>query len=180
MKPIYSTPIKYGLIGSVMAMVVIVFLYYTGKHPLLIPIFFDVRVILFALFIFFGIKEFKVQFNEGFLQFWQGMVVGIGIYVIIGLVAGFFVVLFSSIEPQFFADYIEGTIRGLELDKDQIVNQGKITLTEEQYNAQVQMLKESTPFVLGVDYFIKSTLLGFFITIIIAVILRKSEKRFTN
>lgn len=180
MKPIVSTPIKYGLIGSLLAIAVILVLYYTGKHPLLIPIFYDARIVIFGLFIFFGIKEFKDFHNNSILQFWQGMIIGIGIYVLIGLVTGLFIIVFSNIETQFFTDYVNGTIAGLELEKGQLVNQGKITITEEEFNNQVTLLRESTPFVLGFDYFFKSCLLGFFITILLAVILRKSEKRFTN
>ncbi len=178
MKPIISIPLKYGLIGSVLAIILLSVLYYTGTHPLLIPTFFDYRIILFGLFIFFGIKEFKDYHNEGFLQFWQGMVIGIGIYVVIGLVVGLFLIAFAAIEPQFHEDYIAGTIRGLELNKDQLLNQGKITITEEQYNDQLEKLKNTPISYLGVDYFIKSGVLGFFLTIILSVILRKSEKRF--
>lgn len=180
MKPVLSTPLKYGLIGSLLTIGVLVVLFFTGKHPLLIPIFFDARILIFGLFIFFGIKEFKDIHNNGILQFWQGMIIGIGIYVIIGLVTGLFIVIFSNIESSFFTEYIDGTVAGLELEKDQLVNQGKITISEEEFQHQVNLLKESSPFVLGFDYFFKSCLLGFFITILLAVILRKSEKRFTK
>ncbi|MEQ8575644.1 DUF4199 domain-containing protein [Fulvivirga sp.] len=180
LKPIYSVPIKYGLIGSLLAIILIIALFYMGKHPLLIPIFFDYRILLFGLFIFFALKEFKDYYNNKILQFWQGMVIGIGIYVIIGLVVAIFVVSFSSVVPDFHNSYIEGTLRGLELDKEQLVGQGKITISEEEFENQKQMLKASPTYVLGIDYFIKSCLLGFFITIIMAVILRRSESRFTN
>lgn len=180
MKPIVSTPLKYGLIGSVLTITAILILYYSGRNPLFIPVFMDVRIFIFGLFIFFGIKEFKDYHNGGTVQFWQGMIIGIGIYLLIGLVAGLFLIIFSNIEPQFFTDYIDGTINGLMLEKDQLVNQGKITISEEEFNKQIELLKQDTPFVLGFDYFFKSCLLGFFITILLAVVLRKSEKRFTK
>jgi uncharacterized membrane protein len=178
LKPIYSVPLKYGLIGSVCAMALILVLYYAGKHPLLIPIFYDFRIFLFGVFIFFALREFKEYYNNNILQFWQGMVMGIGIYVIIGLLVAMFIVTFSNIVPDFHDSYIQGTLKGLELDKEQLVNQGKITISEEEFQKQIEQLKASPAYVLGIDYFIKSCLLGFFLTIILAVILRKSENRF--
>lgn len=180
MKPIVSIPLKYGLIGSLLAVVLLLVLFYTGTHPLLIPTFFDYRIVLFALFIFFGIKEFKDFYNNRFLQFWQGMVIGIGIYVVIGLVVGLFLVAFASVETNFYDEYIAGTISGLELNKEQLLNQGKVTITEEQYNDQLEKLKNTPVSYLGIDYFIKSGVLGFFLTIILSVVLRRSEKRFTK
>ncbi len=177
-KPIYSVPLKYGLIGAVLAIALIVILFYADRHPLLIPVFFDYRILLFAVFIFFALKEFKDYNNDGFLQFWQGMVMGIGIYVIIGFLVAIFVVGYASANPDFHQQYIEGTIRGLELDKEQLVTQGKITISEEEFQKQIDLLKASKPYVLGIDYFIKSCLIGFFLTIILSVILRKSESRF--
>ena len=158
----------------------IVALYYSGTHPLLIPIFFDYRIVLFTIFIFLGLKEFKDFFNGGFLQFWQGMIIGIGIYLIVGLLAGIFVSSFSSLNEEFHDEYITGTIKGLELDKEQLVNTGSITISEEEFQSQVNMLQESKPYVLGIDYFIKSSVLGFFLTILLSVILRKTERRFTK
>lgn len=180
LKPIYSVPIKYGLIGSLLAIVLIVALFYMGKHPLLIPIFFDYRILLFGLFIFFALKEYKDYYNGGFLQFWQGMVIGIGIYVIIGLLVAVFVISFSNVVPEFHDNYIQGTLSGLELDKEQLVGQGKITISEEEFQKQKELLKDAPTYVLGIDYFIKSCLLGFFLTILLAVILRRSESRFTS
>lgn len=180
MKPLFSVPIKFGLIGSILAMIVIIALYYSGTHPLLIPIFFDYRIVLFVIFILLGLKEFKDYRNGGFLQFWQGMIIGIGIYLIIGLLVGVFVVVYSNIDVDFHSQYIEGTIKGLELDKEQLVNTGSITISEEEFQNQVEMLKNSKPYVLGIDYFIKSSVLGFFLTILLSVILRKTEPRFVK
>lgn len=179
MKPLFSVPLKFGLIGSLFAIGVIMVLYFSGTHPLLIPIFFDYRIILFSLFTFLAIKEFKDYYNEGYLQFWQGMIMGIIIYLMIGILAGIFVVIYSQIDVQFLEQYISGTLAGLELDKEQLVNQGAITISEEEFQNQVAMLEQTKPHVLGIDYFIKSSVLGFFLTIIISVILRKSEPRFT-
>lgn len=180
MKPIYSIILKYGFIGSLMAMLLIIVLFYAGKHPLLIPLFVDYRIILFGIFIFFALREFRSYYNNDLLQFWQGIAIGIGIYVIIGITVGVFIIVFSALQPAFHDQYVQGTISGLMLEKDQLINQGKITISEEEFERQVDLLKDSSTYVLAIDYFIKSCVVGFFITIILAVLLRKSEKRFGN
>jgi hypothetical protein len=180
MKPIYNVTLKYGLIASILAIIFLMILYYSGTHPLLIPTFFDYRILLFGLFIFFAAKEFKEFYNNQFLQFWQGMIIGIGVYVIVGVVVGSFLVVFANLDANFHQQYIDGTIRGLEINKEQLLHAGKVTISEEEYNGQIQKLQNTPTYYLGIDYFIKSCIVGFFIAIILAVILRKSENRFVQ
>lgn len=178
--PLTKVPLKYGLIGSALAVVLILIFYFSGRHPLLIPIFYDYRIFLFGVFIFFGIKEFKEYYNDNRLHFWQGIVIGVIIYLTIGVLVGLFIMLFSSIQPEFLQQYIEGTIRGLELNKEQLINESPIKITEEEYQKQILLLKKIEAYKLAWDYFIKSCVIGFFISIIMAVIMRKTEDRFRN
>lgn len=177
-KPIFKIPLKYGLIGSLFGVVLIVVLFYSNRHPLLIPPMFDFRIILFGLFIFFGLKEFREYHNGGILNFWQGMVISFIMYMIIGIVVGLFIISFSNLVPEFLEGYITGTIKGMELEKSRLLTEGKITISEEEYSRQMMLLKETSPALLAVDYIIKSCFIGFFLAIIISVILRRTEKRF--
>lgn len=178
MKPLYKIPLKYGLSGAVLAILVIVILFYAGRHPLLISPMLDFRIILFALFIFFGLREFRDYYNNNILNFWQGMVISFIIYVTIGIIAGLFIIIFAEVVPEFLQDYIKGAVQGLENDKSQLVAEGDIRITEEEYNRQIQLLKNMKPTLLAVDYVLKSCFIGFFIAIILSVILRRTEKRF--
>lgn len=178
MKSQYRIPLKYGVIGALLGILLIVALFYAGRHPLLIPAMLDFRIILFAIFIFFGLKEFRDYHNNNILNFWQGMVISFIIYMIIGVVVGLFIILFANIVPQFLTDYITGAVQGLELDKKQLVSEGDIRITPEEFDRQIMLLKEMKPSLLAVDYIIKSCFIGFFIAIILSVILRRTEKRF--
>jgi len=179
-KPLYRVPLKYGAAAAVLAIILMVILFFSGKHPMLIPIFYDYRIFLFGIIIFFSIKEYKDHYNGGILHFWEGLVNGIITYIIAAFIAGLFIIVFSKLVPDFLDSYISGTIRGLELDKEQLTSSGGITITEEEYQAQIDMLKKASPSLLTLDYIIKSLVIGFPITLILSVFLRKTEDRFNN
>src|SRR5258708_3429199 len=80
--PLVRVPLRYGLIGGVLGFVLLIILYYIDRHPFLIPVFFDFRVALFAVFLFFTLKELRDYFFGGLLFFWQGMIAS-GLFVII-------------------------------------------------------------------------------------------------
>ena len=179
-KPIFRVPLKYGAAASVLAIVLMIVMYYSGKHPMLIPAFYDYRIFLFGIIIFFSVKEYREYFNGGKLHFWEGLVNGIITYIIVALIAGAFIWVFSLIEPDFLQGYINGALQGLELDKEQLTGEGPITITEEEFQRQVSNLKNIRPSVLPLDYIIKSMVIGFPITLIMAVLLRKTEDRFKS
>lgn len=178
--PILKVPLKYGLIGSGLSVILILVFYFSNRHPLLIPIYYDYRIFLFGVFIFFGIKEFKEYYNGNRLHFWQGITIGVIIYVSIGILIGAFILLFSNVQPEFLQQYIDGTIRGLELNKELLITESPITISEEEFQQQITLLKDTPPYKLTLDFFIKSCLIGFMISIIMAVVMRRTEDRFKN
>ncbi|ELR68906.1 hypothetical protein C900_05599 [Fulvivirga imtechensis AK7] len=139
---------------------------------------FDFRIVLFGLFIFFGLKEFRDYYNDSVLNFWQGMIISFIIYITIAILVAIFIIVFANFVPDFLQEYIAGTIKGLELEKDRLVTEGKINITGEEFDRQVTLLRQSTPSLLALDYIIKSCFIGFFVAIILSVILRRTEKRF--
>ncbi len=116
-------PLKYAFVASILAMAVIMVLFYTHRHPLLIPIVYDYRILLFGVFIFFTLKEFKDYHNAGVLHFWQGLLMGILFYLALGLIVGIFIHIFGSVEAAFLEEYVEGTIRGLELNREELTTE---------------------------------------------------------
>ena len=178
--PLFKIPIRYGMAAAVLAIVLMIVMFYAGKHPMLIPVMYDYRIILFGVIIFFSIKEYKEYYNEGRLHFWEGLVNGVIAYLMVALLAGLFIIIFAYAVPEFLDTYITGTIQGLELDKEALTKTGTITITEEEYQKQIKLLQEMRPSLLAMDYIIKSMIIGFPITIILAVFLRKTEDRFNN
>lgn len=179
-KPLFRIPLKYGAAAAALAIVLIIVLFYAGRHPMLIPVFYDYRIFLFGVIIFFSIKEYRDYYNGGLLHFWEALVNGVITYLIVALLAGLFIWIFSLVDQQFLNEYIQGAIRGLELDKEQLTQTGAVTITEDEYQQQIEMLKNIRPSVLTLDYIIKSMFIGFPITLILAVFLRKTEDRFAG
>ncbi|UII24506.1 DUF4199 domain-containing protein [Fulvivirga maritima] len=180
MKPIVKVPLKFGLFGALLGMVVILVLYFINRHPLLIPPHLDFRILLFAVFIFFALKEFKDYYNNQMLNFWQGMIIGFIVYLVIGLLVGLGLVILCQVVPHFLTTYIEGTINGMMLNKEQLIHGEEITITEAQFNEQIEEMRNATSAVVFFDYLGKSLFIGFPITIIISIIMRRTENRFSK
>jgi len=70
--PLFKVPFRYGLIGGAIGCAVIATLYYMGRHPFLLPIIFDFRIIMFSVFIFLSLKEVRDYYLQGTLFFGRG------------------------------------------------------------------------------------------------------------
>lgn len=172
LKPIVSVPLRFGLYGGLLAGTIMIILFYIDRHPFLIAPLYDFRVILFAVFIFFSGKEFRDYHQAGELYFWQAMATGIICYISIGLIGSFILLLFGNIEPRFVTDYIGTAMEQLVRDQEAMVNAVGI----EAYENALNQLPQTTIMDMAGDYMIKSMVIGFFLTIIISVVLRRQPK----
>jgi len=171
--PILRVPLKYGFFGGLLGIAVMLFIFYFGtNHPQLFPVFLDFRILLFAIFIFFSIREFRDFKQAGVLHFWQGMIIGMACYLTISLVVSVFLGVFGTLVPEYTQHYIDeiGTI--LRTSESEIIEK----VGEEAYKNQVETLPFTTITDLAVDYLLKSMFIGLFLTIIISVILRRQPK----
>lgn len=170
LNPIYTISIKYGSIASILSIILFLILYYSGQNPLLIPAFLDFRILLFPIFLVFGIRDYKENNNNGFLHFWQGFSIGLLVVLIIAFIMSVFIVIFGVwIEPDFVQKYIQTSIEQINLAKEKI----STAIGEEKLTKVLEILPSTTLFDLALDYFLKSLPYGLFLTIIISLILRK-------
>ena len=95
--PLVRVAGKYGAIAGLVLTAGLIIIYYAGKHPLLINILFDLRILIFILFIFVSLREFKDDFNESILHFWQGLYGGIIVYITAAFVTSILLWLFEKI-----------------------------------------------------------------------------------
>jgi len=170
--PLFKVPFRWGLVGGVIASIVIAVLFYFGQHPFLLPAVFDFRIILFAVFIFFNLKELRDYYLQGLLFFWQGM---IGSFVFIttsALIGSIFTWGFAKWNGNFLRSYIEKLQAQLISYKDEIIT----SVGAETYNQQLAKLPLTSPLDLAGDYFLKSMIIGLFLAIVITTILRKQPK----
>jgi hypothetical protein len=170
--PLLKIPFRYGLIGGAIGCIVIAALYYMGRHPFLLPLIFDFRIVIFAVFIFFSLKELRDNHLEGTLYFWQGMA---GSYVFIitsALVGAVFSWCFATWNQKFLPSYVQKLQQQMVDFKDQIIT----SVGADAYHQQLAKLPLTTALDMAGDYLLKSLIIGLFLAIIMSVILRKQPK----
>lgn len=163
-----AVPLKYGALGGSMVILLFLTFYFLDINPLTSIKIVDAFIL--AIFIFFSLKEFRDQYNNRKLHFWQGMTGGIINYLTIAVISSTFIfVMTVIIDPELTTKFIETSIA--------LLNENKQTLIEEMDEATFEEamagVSETTGFDLALDDFLKKSIIGLFLTIIISVILRK-------
>jgi hypothetical protein len=106
------------------------------------------------------------------LSLGQGMLTGISCYLVIALLTSIFIYLMVSfIDPSMLTKYIDQRITFLmnqkaTMEKIYDVNTFKTSLDN---------IKNTTPFILAWDDFLKKSFIGLFLTIITTIVLQKSS-----
>lgn len=175
--PLFRVPLKFGLVASVLSVAIMIVLFYTGRHPSLVPPYLDSRILIFLIFIYFAIREFKEFYNNRYLHFWQGLIIGVTVYLAVGIAGGLFIFIFGKLETSFVAEYINMAREGVMAAKDELINgpQG-VKMTEQEFANHLASLENTTAGILAVDYFIKSCIVGFFIPLLYSALFRKVER----
>ncbi len=168
--PLYKTPIKFGIIGGLMAIGLFVFLYLIGQNPVLTNKKIPFGLILLPLFIFFSIKEFRDFHNQKQLRFWQGLVIGVINYLLIAIISAIFIWVFTTyVDKSLIDEMIEFGLKHLEKGKEGFIE----IYGEAYYNQTVHTAKNTTAYQIALDDFVIKVLIGTLSTFIISIILRK-------
>lgn len=171
--PIVKVAFRYGAIASLIGFALVAMLFYTGKHPFLIPVYADFRIFLFGVFIFFALKEYRDQQGGGILYFWQGMV---GSYVFIlsfALLAALAIYLLTLADTSFVTEFVRlFTEQAKSIPKEELERVGKID-----FDRNLLELSRTNGYHLASLHFKQSLIIGFFISIIITIVLRKQPKQ---
>ena len=171
-KPLTQVPIKYGVIASALLALLFVVLYSMGKHPLFVPLFLDIRLLMLPIFMFIAMKDFRDSQNGGVLHFWQGLTVGFITFTTIAVFVSLFIMFMAEMSGSFLQEYISARLELLEVNKVQFSE----ALNEQFVQGQIDALPLTSPFDLALDYFWKTIAIGIFLNIILAVVLRKQPK----
>jgi len=163
-----AVPLKYGMLGGFIVILLILIFYFLDLDPLIKIKVADLFIL--SIFIFFSLKEFRDRYNNRQLHFWQGMTGGAINYLTIALISAVFILVMTVIiDPEITTKYIESRIALLNENKQTLVE----TMDEETYEEALAGVRETTGLDLAVDDFLKKSIIGLFLTTIIAVILRK-------
>ena len=171
-----SLPVRFGMVGGIAVLVLFLVLYFFERNPLLITDMVEMftyvimLAVIMGLFIYFALKEFRDVYNKGELHFWQGMTGGMICYLVISSISALFIfVMTVIIDPELTTNYIEGRLELMEEKKIEMVER----IGEERFAVVKSDILQTTPLRLVWDDFLKKSFLGLFLTIVIAIILRK-------
>lgn len=171
--PLISIGIRYGVIAGVLCGVLLMVMYYMGRHPLMVSPFMDFRVLLFSVFIFFSLREFRDSYQEGALYFSQGMICSFIFALVAGTISAVLLWAFCSFDSTFIPSYVKAMTDYLNtFGAEDIERIGK-----DVFENTLQQLPLTTGKQIAGKYFIQSVMISFFVSIILSVILRREPKQ---
>lgn len=172
MKALLSVSVRYGMLAGIVGSALLLGLYYIGRHPFLIPVFMDFRIILFSLFIFYTLRELRDYHQGGILYFWQGIFASLLVTLCYAVISALALLLFMHFVPEFLGDYISLSVAQLKALPLEIIDR----IGKEVYNRNLEMLPATDSFDLSLLYFSQSLMISLFISIILSVVLRRQPK----
>lgn len=165
--------LKYGVITAVIGLSFLVAMYYLGRHPLLVSPLLDFRIPLYAIFIFFALREFRDYQQGGVLYFVQGMAGSTLMVLWAALIGGVGVWIFGSLEHGFVSEYIQKTLEYLKSFPEEDIQR----IGKEVYERNLELLPATNATQLASLYLAQSLVIGLLTGIIMAVILRKQQPK---
>lgn len=166
------SPLRFGFIGGVLGFGLVVILYFIGSHPFLIPVFLDFRIILLVILLIFSLKELRDFYFKGVLYFWQAMVASFILTAVFAITASGLIIVFGSFVPRFVSSYVEQFLAQAREFPPEVIER----IGREVFERNLETLPSTTPFDLALLYFGQCFVIGFFVSIIISVILRRQPQ----
>lgn len=170
--PLIGVCARYGSIAGLLCGVFLISIFYMGKHPFLINPFFDFRVPVFAILLFFALKEVRDYHQDGVLSFSQGMAGNLFFLGTSAIMATLAILIFGTLNPAFLSEYISQFTKQIRNLPPEIVGQ----IGKEVLERNLDALPSTTLRNLAGLYAWQSFVIGFFISVIISVILRRQPK----
>ena len=169
MKPILKVSLRYGALAGIVGAALLIGLYYLGRHPFLIPVYIDFRIILFGVFIFFTLREIRDYHQGGILYFWQGLIASFLFTVFYAIISTLALLIFVNAAPSFLSDYINLSIEQLRSLPPEVIG----SVGKDVYETNLKLLPETTAVDLALLYLIQCFLISLFLSILLSVTLRR-------
>jgi hypothetical protein len=167
-----STIKRFGLYGLLASLVLFLVVFYLGKEaPYSVQETLGYLSILIALsFIFFAMRDFKINVNQGQLKITQGLIIGFSITGLVALGSGISDFIYVTVlNPDFVDEY---TKHQLDLLRE--------TVSPEQFEVQSANLLQQVeslgnPFVMASVMFMTVLAIGIIVSILCVLILRSKK-----
>lgn len=170
--PIVVVGVRYGLVSSTLAIILFFAVMLFDENPLIVNKWFD--FFLIPVFVYFAVREFRLYYNGGALQFWQGASVGFMVYVTLAL-------LFAGVVGGYLATAGESWVSDYVEDRTALVQENRENFTEQLGDATYQQVlaevQAVTTLDLVLDDFYRKLMVGLFVTLIIATVQRRQPAK---
>ncbi len=167
--PILAVGLRYGLVSGGLTVVLFFAVTFFGENPLIVNKWFD--YFLIPALVFAAIREFRIYYNARALQFWQGVSVGFVIYVTTALVFAAVIGLYLATHGQsWVTDYVHNRVALVEENQDAFTEE----LGEETYRRVLTEVQATTTTDLILDDVFRKLMIGVFVTLIIAMVQRRT------
>ncbi|MBU2914420.1 DUF4199 domain-containing protein [Reichenbachiella agariperforans] len=174
MRDLFRISLRYGLIGSALIIIMFMVFYFSGENPLQELQMFDLFII--PIFIFFGLKEYRDRYNGHLLQYWQGMTAGSIVYLTIGFVTALFMYVFIQFDTDLISEHVAIMLKGLEDTQTKIVEE----MGANSYIESYEKVKATTASDVILDSLVKKIIIGFLITSVASVVLKRKQLPITK
>lgn len=167
-RAILQVGMKYGLVGSVIAIGLFFVMEWMGENPLIwtAPKLVTYCV-LFAAFPLLATLEFRRYHLLGDWKFWQGLLLCVLVYGIISLTTLLVAVVAMQLDPGMLQSYQDVAMQSLETNREGFLEQ----FGEEQYAQTQEIVRATTVWDVALDDLLKKVLIGFFLAATIALAL---------
>lgn len=172
MRPVVRVPLTYGIIGGVLGAGLTTTLYYLGPHPFLMDVYFDYRIVLFTIFIFFTLKELRDYYHAGILYFWQGLIASFIFVSAFAVIASLIIWVLAMSITEFVSSYITLSVERLRNLPPEIIER----IGKDVYERNLEIIPSTNAADLALLYFGQCFIIGTFISIILSVITRRQPK----
>ena len=165
-----STIIKYGMFGLLTGILIFLAAILLGKGLSYSTqeVLGYVSMVACLSFVFFGIKHYRDQVNNGFISFGKALIIGVLISVLVGIGVGIADYIYTTaINPNFASEYLETSLKTMENN-----------LTPEDFKVKKEELTQQMTNYGGSGFmaflmFFTVVLIGFVISLISGLILQR-------
>jgi len=172
MKVLSSIGLRNGAVAGVLTFVLLTSLYFMGRHPLMIAPYFDFRIIIFGVFIFTTLKEFRDYHQDKVLYYWQGVIGGMVVVLVASAISSIGMEIFGWLKPAFVESYIVQFTEYLKTFPEEQIKQ----IGTDVFERNLEQVRSTNITSLAFSFFVKGVFIGLFVCIILAPILRKQPK----
>ncbi|MEM6844358.1 MAG: DUF4199 family protein [Bacteroidota bacterium] len=163
---VLSVGLKYGLVGSVIAIGLFFAMQGLGENPMIwsAPKLIAYSVIFMA-FSLLALVEFRRYHWVGKWKFWYGLLLGIAVYGTICLSTFLVATLVMQLDDSLVSSYREVSLQSLESRQEEFLEQ----FGADRYNETQKAVVSITATGIALDDLLKKLLLGFFLTSTLAI-----------